>query len=221
MAILLILTLLAQKLSQARSTSEHVAHKRFLSTVPEVYAKVGFGVLGKHGKLGYENREVSILGQPYLHSLSTHPPYASSAIVKYDISRFSRRANDHQVRLVSRAAVNDKNNYRRRTGSLLTWHIFADGKEKWASVPMDRPGHTQTADILLAGAFAFAFVLLVITRCFCPCGCESLSLSLSLLSHTYYCRSTGTKHESRTTHPDILCACTEREREREREREGA
>ena len=197
MEILLILTLLAQKLSQVRPTSEHVAHKRFLSTVPEVYAKVGFGVLGKHGKLGYENREVSILGQPYLHSLSTHPPYASSAIVKYDISRFSRRANDNQVRLVSRAAVNDKNNYRRRTGSLLTWHIFADGKEKWASVPMDRPGHTQTADILLAGAFAFAFafVLLVITRCFCPCGCESLSLSP--LSHILLPLH---RHETRITH---------------------
>ena len=146
---LCIIILLAQKTHLALADSEQNQHKRYLSTLPEVFSRVGYGILGKHGRLGYEHRHVSILGKPATHSLSTHPPYAGSALIEYDISRISSRAVENQVRLVSRVAINDNNNSRNKTGSLLTWHVFADGKYQWASEPMDHTEHVQTVDVVL------------------------------------------------------------------------
>ena len=156
---LCIIILLVQKTHMALADTEHIHHKRYLSSLPEVYSRVGYGILGKHGRLGYERRQVSILGEHSVHALSMHPPYMGSAIVEYDISKIIGKSFNNQVRLVSRVAINDNNNSRNQTGSLLTWHLFADGRQEWASEPMDRTEHVQTANIVLRSGCIVALLL--------------------------------------------------------------
>jgi predicted O-methyltransferase YrrM len=45
-----------------------------LDTISLLEAHVGYGELGLHGSLGYEDKEVMVQGQLYRHALSTHPP---------------------------------------------------------------------------------------------------------------------------------------------------
>lgn len=46
----------------------------YLDALPLLEAHVGYGELGMHGSLGYEDKTVSVRRQPYPHALSTHPP---------------------------------------------------------------------------------------------------------------------------------------------------
>lgn len=46
----------------------------YLDALPLVKASVGYGQLGVHGSLGYENKAVMVKRQRYGHALSTHPP---------------------------------------------------------------------------------------------------------------------------------------------------
>jgi len=57
-------------------THHHVdsSGARYLDTLPIVEAAVGYGSLGTHGRLGYENERVSVGGQTFEHALSCHAP---------------------------------------------------------------------------------------------------------------------------------------------------
>lgn len=46
----------------------------YLGSVDPVAAQVGWGALGLDGHLGYEGKPVSVRGQAYARSISTHPP---------------------------------------------------------------------------------------------------------------------------------------------------
>jgi predicted O-methyltransferase YrrM len=46
----------------------------YLDSLPLLQSQVGYGELGTHGRLGYENLSVRVRQQHYAHALSTHPP---------------------------------------------------------------------------------------------------------------------------------------------------
>lgn len=46
----------------------------YLDSIPPVAARVGYGVLGTGGELGYEGKAVSVGRRKYEHAISTHPP---------------------------------------------------------------------------------------------------------------------------------------------------
>lgn len=54
-----------------------------LSSRPLIEASVGFGSLGTHGQLGYENQTVSANGRSWPHALSPHPP----SRLRFDLGR--------------------------------------------------------------------------------------------------------------------------------------
>src|SRR5262249_23304611 len=41
---------------------------------PMLHQEVGYGALGLHGILGYENLQVTVQGKPYQHAFSAHAP---------------------------------------------------------------------------------------------------------------------------------------------------
>lgn len=46
----------------------------YLDSCQLQHVHVGYGELGRHGRLGYEGKTVTVQGRPYPHALSTHPP---------------------------------------------------------------------------------------------------------------------------------------------------
>jgi WD40 repeat protein len=61
---------------------------RWLADLKEEHVRVGHGVFGKDGELGYDNGKVTFQGKPSPHALSMHPPDGGrGAHVMYDIGR--------------------------------------------------------------------------------------------------------------------------------------
>ncbi|MCB8983610.1 MAG: NPCBM/NEW2 domain-containing protein [Ardenticatenaceae bacterium] len=50
------------------------AHSVHVDALTPTHVQVGYGRLGTHGRLGYENKNVTVGGQEYRHALSAHPP---------------------------------------------------------------------------------------------------------------------------------------------------
>src|SRR4051812_7312153 len=67
-----------------------------LDQIPPSSARVGYGELGRGGRLGYEDKAVALQGRGYEHALSTHPP----ARLRFDLGGRFRRFR-------SRVAIND------------------------------------------------------------------------------------------------------------------
>ena len=55
----------------------------YLDSLPLLEAQVGYGDLGMHGSLGYEDKTVSVRRQQYPHALSTHAP----ARLRFQVNR--------------------------------------------------------------------------------------------------------------------------------------
>lgn len=110
----------------------------FLDTLPPVEVEVGYGDLGRGGRLGYEGKAVSVGRRPYAHALSTHPP----ARVVFDLGgRFQSFS--------AQVALNDD---APAAGSHADFLVVADGRPV-ASAPRvtaGEPPRTLTAS--LAGA---------------------------------------------------------------------
>ena len=46
----------------------------YLDSLAPIHSHVGYGSLGTHGELGYENKAVAVQRQSFAHALGTHPP---------------------------------------------------------------------------------------------------------------------------------------------------
>ncbi|QDV17105.1 putative glycosyl transferase [Gimesia panareensis] len=86
----------------------------FLDDLPLVKKKVGFGNLGRHGCLGYENGHVIVKNRRIKHSLSTHPP----ASLTYQL-------DGHYNSLESFVGFNDDVSGRTTSAD---FNIYADGE---------------------------------------------------------------------------------------------
>ncbi len=107
----------------------------YLDSFPLLEAHVGYGDLGMHGSLGYENKTVSIQRQQYPHALSTHPP----AYLRFQVDR-------RFVSFSCQVALNDDV---REKSSYAHFSVMADGREVAVALYV-RPGEsprTLLADI--------------------------------------------------------------------------
>ena len=85
-----------------------------LDELEPFHVEVGYGDLGRHGWLGYENGRVTVSGQVYASALSTHPP-----------ARLRFAVPDGYVQLRCQVALNDDVADR---GSHATFIVLADGR---------------------------------------------------------------------------------------------
>lgn len=85
----------------------------WLDSLPLERAEVGFGTLGLHGSLGYEDGPVAVRRRPCLHALSTHPP-----------ARVAFRVDCGFTRFVCQVALNDDV----PIDSSADFSVFADGR---------------------------------------------------------------------------------------------
>ena len=60
-----------------------------LDAVPRLTVKVGYGSLGLHGQLGYENKVVNVQGQFDPHAISLHPPGRAVFSLNRKFARFT------------------------------------------------------------------------------------------------------------------------------------
>jgi predicted O-methyltransferase YrrM len=56
------------------SSSAEEKQPVYLNSIEPVEAWVGYGEFGRHGNLGYENKQVTLHGKVHSRALSTHPP---------------------------------------------------------------------------------------------------------------------------------------------------
>lgn len=86
----------------------------YLDDLPLLHQKVGFGGLGRHGSLGYENQQVVINDRRIRHALSTHPP----ASLTYQL-------NEQYQRLETFVGFNDDVAWEITSAD---FNIYADGE---------------------------------------------------------------------------------------------
>jgi predicted O-methyltransferase YrrM len=63
----------------------------YLDELTALQARVGYGMVGTGGELGYENKRVTVGGREFEHALSTHPPARLLYHLGGAASRFSAR----------------------------------------------------------------------------------------------------------------------------------
>jgi hypothetical protein len=85
-----------------------------LDGLDPIYAEIGYGELGRHGQLGYEDARVVVAGKAYASALSTHPPARLRFAVPVGCAR-----------LRCQVALNDDVADR---GSYATFRVVADGR---------------------------------------------------------------------------------------------
>lgn len=124
-----------------------------LDEVDPVHAEVGYGDLGRHGWLGYEDARVIVAGIPYTSALSTHPP-----------ARLSFAVPTGCVRLRCQVALNDDVAGR---GSHATFTVVADGRVA-AEAKYVRAGAAPVPLVAnLAGASALDLVVSTASWAYC------------------------------------------------------
>jgi hypothetical protein len=107
-------------------TDESEWNKHFLCDLKEFDAKVGFGVFGKAGKLGYDvdgNGDVMFNGAKALKAISMHPEEGRFSTVKYSLDKkalfFKSTVGLHETK--------------DRSATPLTFEVLGDGKSLWKS----------------------------------------------------------------------------------------
>lgn len=131
----------------------------WLDDAPVLDSATGYGVLGLHGELGYEDRSCVVQGTPCPHAISMHTYAQSSGVGPRAFASFNvadaRRgpandallAGESHLRFVSRVAIADKNNIFGRAGSPVTFRLLGDGKQLWRSRPIQSTGVIDVADV--------------------------------------------------------------------------
>ena len=123
----------------------------FLDEVPLAeLAEVGFGTLGRRGRLGYEGKDVSVGGRTYPRSLSAH---ANSRLV-FDLSDDAvaavrpPKSSGSLVYLTFGAAINDHDE---RLGGPQIFRVSADGAELWSNEakPLAKAGAVDRVGLVL------------------------------------------------------------------------
>jgi hypothetical protein len=112
----------------------------YLDDLDETNSSVGFGQVGKHGKIGFGQNAAGDGGpvvkfrekQPP-HALSIHPPNQGSSFVEYDIG-----GKFHL--LIGLAALCDKIDATIQRPTDLTFRVIGDNKMLWRSWPMRLDG---------------------------------------------------------------------------------
>ncbi len=121
--------------------NEDLVQKAYLCDLTEFEVRVGFGKFGKHGSLGYEDRESIVKGVKATKGLSMAPVDSSYSTVKYRL---------------------DKNAFSFRSGvglfdsleesfSPCTFEVLGDGKSLWKSKPIKQPQVTDACDLDVGG----------------------------------------------------------------------
>lgn len=108
----------------------------YLDTLIPEYSDCGYGRLGLQGRLGYENREVTINGAERFHSISAHAPSA----VKFDLAR-------KYARLDAGVAFND--NVPSHAGIAADFSVIVDGvlKHHIRGIAPGGPLRTLSVDV--------------------------------------------------------------------------
>lgn len=117
--------------------SERSNGQRYLDALPLEDASVGYGSLGLHGRLGYEDKLVAFAGDSFPHALSSHAP-----------ARLAFRLGGRYSRFRSRVALNDDV----PSGAThATFSVFADNR-LLAVAPHVAPGGSQLLEANVDGA---------------------------------------------------------------------
>ena len=126
------------------SSAATAAGAMFLDQLNPVNAHVGFGMLGRHGALGFEGRCVSVLGQRHVHSLGMHPPAYGNAQVAF------RLPPRNWTALSAAVAINDDNNFFGTTGGPVVFRVLLGGRELWRSpAGLRHPKHVHRLRVAL------------------------------------------------------------------------
>ncbi len=118
-----------------------------LSDMEEFDVKVGYGKFARGGRLGYNllgkpgEAELSVNGKKYTNTVSAHPPTNGDAIVKY---RLGKAAKEFRTSV----ALNDTAT---NPESPMTFKVLGDGKELWASKPVQTAGQVQEGVVNVTG----------------------------------------------------------------------
>jgi predicted O-methyltransferase YrrM len=107
----------------------------YLDALPLQEAAVGYGSIGLHGSMGYENKQVSVQGRHYSHALSTHPP-----------ARLVFRLEGRFARFGCQVALNDDAS---AGSSHADFSVLADGRQVAAAsfVMAGEPPRSLSADV--------------------------------------------------------------------------
>lgn len=120
----------------------------YLSDLKEEDHHVGYGSLGKHGKLGYAangNRSLTrtvVNGKEYQNSLSMVPPSNGTAYIQYDLQEKYRL-------LVSDVALVDGDG--KAAATPVTFRALGDGRVLWTSSPVQKPKEVQKCKVRISG----------------------------------------------------------------------
>ncbi len=112
--------------------NENTLARVYLSDLPEIDPKVGYGTFGKKGMLGYstknteQNSAMMVGGKPYSQGLSMHPFAKGFSTVKYKLNR------DAKV-FQAQVALNDIEGNFTGTELPLTFAVVGDGDLLWMS----------------------------------------------------------------------------------------
>jgi hypothetical protein len=118
-----------------------------LSDMEEFDVKVGYGKFAKGGRLGYNlvgqagEAELAVGGKKYTNTLSGHPPTNGDASFKF---RLGKAATEFRTQV----ALNDS---ALEPKTELTFKVLGDGKELWASKPVQAAQQVQNCSVSVAG----------------------------------------------------------------------
>jgi serine/threonine-protein kinase len=115
----------------------------YLCEMPDHDAVIGYGQLGRHGRLGYPKSDgpITVNGKHSKHGLSTHPGANTSAKVWYHLGK------QFQTFRTS-VALNDD---MASSPAPLTFKVFGDGKLLWESKPITKRGEVYDCDVSVKG----------------------------------------------------------------------
>lgn len=130
---------------QRRQANEvQAADEVFLSDLPEQNPVVGYGVFGKNGNMGYEDRKIIVGGKASPKGISMHPPSDGTAQVTYSVP-------DECTHFIGRAALGDDGMGGQSTA--VTFRVMNErGDLLWESKPIDRTGAGEECHVHLRGA---------------------------------------------------------------------
>lgn len=120
----------------------------YLSDLKEEDYHVGYGDLGRNGKLGYKANDNPALtkaivnGKEVLHSLSLHPPAKGIAYITFKIDGGYRA-------LLGEVALADGDG--RSTATPIIFRVVGDGQVLWTSKPMTKPKSPEKLKVRVSG----------------------------------------------------------------------
>lgn len=119
----------------------------YLDDLKELVARVGYGILAKHGQTGFlpddGPQKVNVQRKPYAHSLTAHPSPDGSSYVSYIL-------DGKYDKFSATAAIIDQY-YQDGFSSSLQFKIVGDGRELWKSGALTSHGQTSNADVSVRG----------------------------------------------------------------------